>query len=165
MKLSSTAILSLLCGLLLVACGAPPPPEPAEPAPIPQDPAALEAIIQDIKSGWENADGEPFRRHFLDFPGARYVETGGQNEGLLDLIENHVEPEGEALELALTFDNVETHFEGEFAWTVTDVIVDATFRESGREIYNRGYSTYLFRWVDGAWKVVHTHNSTRSAER
>ena len=165
MKLYSPVISLALCGLLAAGCSpAPAPPEPV-PDPVPEDPAALEAIIQDIKSGWENADGDAFRRHFLDFPGARYVETGSQNEGLEDLIENHVEPEGEALELHLTFDNIETHFEGEFAWAMTDVTVDATFRETGREIYNRGYSTYLFRWLDGAWKVVHTHNSTRAAER
>ena len=54
--------------ITLVACGAPPPPAPTEPAPIPQDPAALEAIIQDIKSGWENAAGA-VPAPFPGFPG------------------------------------------------------------------------------------------------
>jgi len=30
----------------------------------------------------------------------------------------------------------------------------------GREIHNRGHATYLFRWVDGAWKVVHTQSAS-----
>ena len=95
------------------------------------------------------------------FPVRATLETGGQNEGLTDLIENHVEPEGAALEgLAVTFGNVETHFEGAFAWAVMDVEVEATFRD-GREIHNRGYQTFLFRWAEDAWKVVHTHNATR----
>ncbi len=129
---------------------------------IPEDPAALEAIIGAVEHGWETANGAPFREHFLDFPGARYIETGGQNEGLTDLIENHVEPEGETLDgLALTFGEVETHFEGAFAWAVVDVDVQATIRADGRQIHRRGYQTFLFRWSGDAWKVVHTHNSTR----
>ncbi len=128
---------------------------------IPEDPAALEAIIGAVKQGWETANGAPFREHFLDFPGARYLENGGQNEGLTDLIENHVEPEGEALDgLAVTFGNVETHFEGAFAWAVMDVEVQATYKD-GRQIHNRGHQTFLFRWTEDAWKVVHTHNSTK----
>ena len=56
------------------------------------DSAALVAIIDAIEKGWEQGDGTPFREHYLDFPGARYVEGGGQNEGLTDLVEHHVEP-------------------------------------------------------------------------
>lgn len=50
-------------------------------------------IIHQIKYGWENGDGKPFRKHFLDFKGERYFESGGQNVGLNDLVEDHVEPE------------------------------------------------------------------------
>ena len=126
------------------------------------DSAALVAIIDAIEKGWEHGDGEPFREHYLDFAGARYVESGGQNEGLTDLVEHHVEPEGEALadfELSLT--NVETHIEGEFAWAIADVEVKATIKSEQREIHNRGYETFLFRLVDGKWKVIHTHSSSR----
>ena len=56
------------------------------------DSAALIAIIDAIEKGWEQGDGTPFREHYLDFEGARYVESGGQNEGLTDLVEHHVEP-------------------------------------------------------------------------
>ncbi len=77
------------------------------------DDQALIEIIDAVESGWENADGTPFRRHYLDFEGARYVESGGQNTGLNDLIEHHVEPEGDALTgLDLVFSDIETHIEG-----------------------------------------------------
>ncbi len=62
------------------------------------DAAALIAIIDAVATGWEQADGTPFRKHFLDFEGARYVESGGQNTGLDDLVGHHVEPEGDALD-------------------------------------------------------------------
>lgn len=122
----------------------------------------LTEIIHAIELGWEQADGTPFRKHFLDFDGARYVESGGQNVGLSDLIDHHVEPEGDALDgLELNFSNIETHVEGPFAWAVADVEVIAVIKSDGRKIHNRGYETFLFRRVGSEWKVVHTHSSSR----
>lgn len=77
------------------------------------------SINQAIEIGWEQADCAPFRKRFSDFDDARSVESGGQNVGLSDLIEHHVEPEGDALDwLELNYSNVETHVEGQFAWAV-----------------------------------------------
>jgi hypothetical protein len=126
------------------------------------DAAALTAIVHAIARGWEQADGTPFRKHFLDFEGARYVESGGQNVGLDDLIEHHVIPEGDALDsLELTFSKIETHIEGDFAWAVATTEVRATVKRDKREINSRGYETFLFRHTGGEWKVVHTHSSSR----
>ena len=126
------------------------------------DSAALIAIIDAVEKGWVQADGKPFREHFLDFDGARYIESGGQNAGLTDLIEHHVEPEGDALDsLELNLSNVETHVEGDFAWAIADVEVKALVKRDQRQIHNRGYETFLFRRVDGNWRVVHTHSSSR----
>ncbi|NIN58538.1 MAG: DUF4440 domain-containing protein [Xanthomonadales bacterium] len=126
----------------------------------------LVGIIHAIEAGWEHADGAPFNEHFLDFEGARYIESGGQNEGLADLVENHVKPEGDFLAgLDLTFSHIETHIEGDFAWALADVEVRATVRKDGRAIHNRGYETFLFRRIDNAWKVVHTHSSSRPVKK
>ncbi len=130
------------------------------------DGLALIEIIEAIEHGWENGDGEPFREHFLDFEGARYIESGGQNEGLADLIEHHVEPEGDALsDFDLSLSNIETHIEGEFAWAIADVKVNATINRTGRQIDNRGHETFLFRRVGADWKVVHTHSSSRPVKK
>lgn len=126
------------------------------------DAAKLRAIIDAIEKGWEQGDGTPFREHFLDFEGARYIESGGQNEGLTDLVEHHVQPEGDALsDFELSLSDIETHFEGDFAWAIADVEVKATVNRDGRRIHNRGYETFLFRRVEGEWKIVHTHSSSR----
>ena len=142
----------LIAAFAATACG------PGESASPPEDAAALEVILEDIRVGWEQGDGSPFYAHFLDWEGARYFEGGGQNVGLRDLVENHVEPEGE-LGLRLTFSNIQTHFEGSFAWAVVDTDIQLTTSD-GRAIHNRGHATYLFRWVDGAWKVVHTQSAS-----
>ena len=124
--------------------------------------SSLIEIINAIELGWEQADGKPFRQHYLDDAGARYIEGGGQNNGLTDLIEHHVEPEGDALaDFNLTFSNIETHVEGSFAWAIADVEVEATVKKEDRRIHLRGYETFLFRLVNGTWKVIHTHSSSR----
>ena len=128
----------------------------------PKDEQPILDIISAIEHGWENGDGAPFRENFLDFAGARYVESGGQNEGLDDLVTNHVEPEKDALEyLELDFSNIEVHFEGNFAWAVADTEVKGKVNSSGFEFDKTGRQTFLFRYVDGKWMVVHTHSSSR----
>ncbi len=128
------------------------------------DEQAIHRIISAIERGWEQGDGAPFRSHFLDFDGARYIESGGQNRGLDDLVEHHVEPEKDALEyLELDFSNIEVHFEGDrFAWAVADTAVRGKVRRNGRVFDKTGYQTFLFRKVGNDWKVVHTHSSSRN---
>lgn len=141
--------------LAVAACSAPAPPATSTAI---HDPALLEGILEDVRTGWEDGSGAPFYEHFLDWEGARYFEGGGQNEGLRDLVENHVEPEAE-LGLRLEFSNIQPHFEGDFAWAVVDTDIQLTTPD-GRAIHNQGHGTYLFRWVDGAWKIVHTQSAS-----
>lgn len=156
MKPQKNPVLTLLLLAVLTAPGVAFADEDA-------DAAELEEIIAAIESGWENADGTPFYTHFLGQDGARFIESGGQNEGLRDLVEHHVEPEGDVLNgLDLTFSNIETYVEGDFAWALADVVVKATVKKDGRQIHNRGHETFLFRRTADGWKVVHTHSSTRS---
>jgi hypothetical protein len=131
-----------------------------------EDEAALREIIEAVRVGWMEADGTPFREHFLDFEGARYFEGGGQNEGLTDLIEHHVEPEADAFEsFSLNFSNIETHIENGFAWALVDTEIKATLKRDGRVIHNKGRGTYLFRNVEGEWKVVHTNSASRPVKK
>jgi hypothetical protein len=123
------------------------------------------AIIEASRTGWEQADGTPFRQYFLDWEGARYFESGGQNVGLTDLIEDHVEPEGHALTLDLEFNNPQIQFHGDIAWVLTDTVVRATVKSSGREIHNRGHQTTILKKINGTWKVLHTHSSSRPVKK
>lgn len=148
---------SILAAFLLAACAAP-SPEAATAVQAPQEPAQLEAILEQIRVGWEQGDGTAFYNNYLDWDGARYFEGGGQNTGLKDLVENHVEPEAE-LGLHLEYSNIQTHFEGNFAWAIVDTDIKLT-TAAGQDIHNRGHGTYLFRWVDGAWKVVHSQSGS-----
>jgi hypothetical protein len=122
-------------------------------------------IIKGIKYGWENGDGKPFRQHYLDFAGARYIESGGQNDSLDDLVVNHVEPEKDSLEfLSLDFSAFDIHIENQFAWVVADTRVKGKVKSSGKEFDKTGYQTFLFKQVDDVWKVIHTHSSSRDTK-
>jgi len=119
-----------------------------------------------IQKGWEDGDGTPFRTHFLDFEGARYFESGGQNTGLSDLVENHVEPEKDSIpDLKLGLSELAINYEGDFAWAVASTTVQGTIVKSGRVIDNTGKQTWLFRKIGGDWKVVHTHSSSRAKRK
>ncbi len=125
------------------------------------DSAALIAIIDAVERGWEQGDGQPFRKHFLDFEGARYIESGGQDAGLTHLIEHHVEPESDAFDsFELTFSNIDTHVQGDFAWAVADLEFKATVKSDQRKLHSRGYETFLFRRMGGKWMIIHTHSSS-----
>lgn len=123
----------------------------------------IKTIIAAIKYGWENGDGTPFRENFLDFNGARYIESGGQNKGLDSLVNHHVEPEKDSLEyLKLDFSNIEVTFEGDsFAWAIADTRVKGKVKNGDRKFDKSGYQTFLFRKINNLWKLVHSHSSSR----
>ena len=130
------------------------------------DEKKIMAIIDDIKYGWENGDGAPFSKHFLDFEGAKYFESGGQNIGLQDLIENHVEPEKDALYfLELNFLNIDIRIEGDFAWVIADTEVRGKVRRNDYEFDKTGHQTFLLKRIEGNWKVLHTQSSSRDRRK
>jgi len=131
-----------------------------------QDDVIIRTIISDIQKGWEQGDGKPFRQHFLDFNGSRYFESGGENTGLDDLVENHVEPEKNSIpDLKLGLSNLQINYESGFAWAVADTTVQGTLVKSGTVLDRTGKQTWLFRKVGDEWKVVHTHSSSRAAKQ
>lgn len=94
------------------------------------------------------------------------IRGAGQNAGLSDLIEHHVEPEAEAFEsLSLEFSNIETHIENGFAWALVDTEIKAKLKSDGRIIHNKGRGTYLFHKVGQEWKIVHTNSASRPVKK
>jgi len=84
--------------------------------PVSTDDTAILQIIEEIEAGWEDGSATPFRKHFLDFDGARYFESGGENTGLEKLVVNHVEPEKTSIpDLELNVSNIDIYYEGDFA--------------------------------------------------
>ncbi|HBL93713.1 MAG TPA: DUF4440 domain-containing protein [Hyphomonas sp.] len=132
----------------------------------PADDAQIRDIIADIERGWETGDGAPFREHLLNFEEARYFESGGENTGLDDLVDHHVTPEKDAIpDLDLSFENIQINYEADFAWALADTAITGTLAKTGEHLDRTGKQTILLRRVDGVWKVVHTHSSSRAARK
>jgi ketosteroid isomerase-like protein len=73
---------------------------------------------------------------------------------------------GDAFEdFSLVFSNIETHIEDGFAWALVDSELQATLKRDGRVIHTNGRGTYLFRNIDGEWKVVHTNSASRPVKK
>ena len=124
------------------------------------------AIMEAIEKGWEQGDGTPFRQHFLDYDEARYFESGGENTGLEDLVVNHVEPEKTAIpDLELGLNDIQIHREGDFAWAVASTTVQGTLTRDGSVLDRTGKHSWIFKKVDGEWKVLHTHSSSRAKRK
>jgi len=68
--------------------------------------------------------------------------------------------------MILDFNDIEVNFEGKdksFAWAIAATRFKAKIKSSGLELDKKGYQTFLFRKIDGAWKVVHSHSSSRDS--
>ena len=78
------------------------------------------------------------------------------------MIEHHVVPESNSFDnFEVTFSNIDTRVEGDFAWAVADFEYTAIVKSDRSAIHSRGYETFLFRRVDGVWMIIHTHSSAR----
>ena len=64
MKYIATSL--VVATLVLAGCAG------SESAMPPEDAAQLEAILEDVRLGWEQGDGAAFYSHFLDWEAARY---------------------------------------------------------------------------------------------
>lgn len=64
------SVAAALVTLALAGCAAPNVDTPDH------DPNLLRGVLEDIRVGWEEGNGDPFYTHFLEWDGARYFEGG-----------------------------------------------------------------------------------------
>jgi len=50
-------------------------------------------------------------------------------------------------------------------WALADTEVKGKVKRNDREFDKTGYQTFLFKKVEGKWKVIHTHSSSRDRKR
>jgi len=126
------------------------------------DTDALRAIVAAIESGWETGSATPFRDNYVADADAYYVEGGGADVGLEHFVTHHVIPEGEVLaDIELNLVPLSIDVRGDLAWLVASSEFRARVRSDDRLIHSTGFETIVFERVMGAWKVVHTHGSSR----
>lgn len=111
------------------------------------DSASLIRLIEAIEYGWEHEDGSLF---------ARFAHSGAGDQYQSDPVEAQ---SGARQGLELSLSNIETHLDGDYAWSVAEVDLQGSHTANGINLHDHGYETFLFHRVGGTWRVIHTHGS------
>lgn len=119
------------------------------------------AILRLVAVGWEQGDGKVFRQYYDTDPGLRVVESGRQNAGLDDLVDNHVIPEHaehESMQVIVSTAEIHVSPDLQNAWSISDVELKGRIKK-GEEFQAKGYETTIWRKKDRIWKIIHSHAS------
>ncbi len=140
------------------------PAQPAAPASM-GDAAAVETWLKGYDAAFLSKDLNKLAAFY--HPDVTIYEGGGINNGWADYRDRHLGPELKAFE-NLQFSHTETKVTmmtgGQSAYATSRYTIKAKMGE--RMIDSEGLETLLLiKGVDGAWKIRHSHTSSRPARR
>jgi ketosteroid isomerase-like protein len=129
------------------------------------DSAAIEAWLKGYDAAFNAKNLDTLATFY--HPEVTIYEGGGINNGWIDYRDKHLGPELKAFE-NLQFGHSNTKVTvfpgGQSAYATSEYSIKAKMGE--REIDSRGLETLvLVKGADGAWKIRHSHTSSRPARR
>ena len=128
------------------------------------DPADVHAITDVLKAyqtALERLDAAPAAKLFA--PGAQVFESGGAEGTFAEYLAHHIGPElVEFKEFSFRDYKVDVRLEPPLALTTESYIYKIVLKEDGRVIEKRGIATSVLKQIDGAWKILQTHTSSRN---
>jgi uncharacterized protein YcnI len=134
---------------------------PAQPAVSSGDAAKIEAWLKTYDDAFNAKDVDRLGAFY--HPDVTVYEGGGINNGWADYRDRHLGPELKAFQnLAFSHSNVTVHVldGGRSAYVAANYSLKARMGE--REVDSGGLATYvLVKGSDGAWKIRHSHTSSR----
>lgn len=123
----------------------------------------IRSVLRAVTGAWEDSDTASFRRYYANGKEVRMIEGGRQNIGVDDLIQHHVLPHHEEFaELKINVKDTEVHLLNGYAsaWAIQDFDVKIRTKD-GKETRATGFETIVLQRLNGKWKIVHSHTSTR----
>ena len=125
------------------------------------DVAAVKAVLKAYKTALEKLDAAPATKLFT--ADAQVFESGGVEGTFADYLAHHIGPElGEFKEFSFRDYQVEVRLEPPLALATETYIYGIVFKEDRPAIEKRGVATSVLKKIDGAWKIIRTHNSSRN---
>lgn len=125
------------------------------------DVAAVKAVLKAYKTALEKLDAAPATKLFT--ADAQVFESGGVEGTFADYLAHHIGPElGEFKEFSFRDYRVEVRLEPPLALATETYIYRIVFKEDRPAIEKRGVATSVLKKIDGAWKIIRTHNSSRN---
>lgn len=125
------------------------------------DVAAVKAVLQAYKTALEQLDAAPAAKLFT--ADAQVFESGGVEGTFADYLAHHIGPElGEFKEFSFRDYKVEVRLEPPLALATETYIYKIVLKDDGRVIEKRGVATSVLKKLNGEWKFLQTHTSSRN---
>lgn len=125
------------------------------------DVAAVKAVLKAYKTALEKLDAALATKLFT--ADAQVFESGGVEGTFADYLAHHIGPElGEFKEFSFRDYKVEVRLEPPLALATETYIYRIVFKEDRPAIEKRGVATSVLKKIDGGWKIIQTHNSSRN---
>ena len=125
------------------------------------DQVAVKAVLKEYKTALEQRNAAPAAKLFT--PDSQVFESGGVEGTFADYLAHHIGPElGELKEFSFRDYKVEVRLEPPLAVATETYIYRIVFKEDRPVIEKRGVATWVLKKINGEWKIIHTHNSSRN---
>lgn len=157
-----------LLGIVLISCE----PAPAE-VDVEAEQANVKKVLSKYKKTIENLTTEGISDLFIE--DSQIFESGGSEGSVKDYLGHHLGPELEEFD-SFKFNDYEAKaiIEMPFAFTTESyvfvitvkakMLADSTMGEP-RVIQRKGVATAVLKKIEGDWKIMKTHSSTRAVRK
>lgn len=120
----------------------------------------VKAVLSKYNAALEALDVSGTDDFFVE--NSQILETGKIEGTYQDYIANHIGPElGHFKSFTFSDYKVDVVIDLPYAFTTESYIYTIVIKEDDRIIKSQGVSTTILKKVDGEWKIVKSHNSSR----
>lgn len=125
------------------------------------DLAAVRSVVLAYKQSLEALDATPAKELFA--ADSQVFESGGAEGTFAQYLDHHIGPElAEFKEFSFRDHRLDVRMEPPLALVTETYIYKIVLKEDGRVIERRGVATSVLRKIDGRWKFIQTHSSSRA---
>lgn len=125
------------------------------------DLAAIRSVVGQYKQALETLDAAKAKDLFT--ADSQVFESGGVEGSFDHYLEHHIGPElAEFKEFTFRDYNLEVRLDLPFAITTESYIYRIIVKEDGRVVERQGVTTSLLKKINGQWKFLQTHSSSRA---
>ena len=124
------------------------------------DSVAVKAVLQQNKSALENLDGTTVKNLFT--ADSKVFESGKSEETFANYLEHHLAPEfKEFASFKFSDYKVDVDMAGNYAFTTETYNYTIVLAKDKSGIKRKGIATAVLKNVNGEWKIMTSHNSSR----
>jgi ketosteroid isomerase-like protein len=129
-----------------------------------EEEAAVKKVMKNYKEILESLDVTDSYSLFID--DSQVLEQGKIEGTYSDYIANHIGPELDHFASFKFSDyDIEVELAMPYAFTTESYIYNIVLKEEDRKIERKAAATSILRKMDGEWKILKTHSSSRAVRK